>query len=383
MPDPNQKMIFLIAGEPSGDSRGAELVRALKQQNPALVFVGLGGPLMAAAGVRLLYNLSSLAAIGFGDVLRKYFQIRQVFYQALRHVLKEKPAAIILIDYPGFNLRFAKKINRRLPVFYYVSPQIWAWAGGRIRTIRRVVTRMLVLFDFEKILYEKAGVPVTWVGHPLADSLQHTKPREELVHEFRVGSSTKHIALLPGSRRTEVERILPVMLEAAKLITKQSEEPVSFLISESENVPKHLFDTLTKPYEPRLTLKRVNGRTHDILGIADAAIVTSGTATLETALSLVPFVIVYKTAWSTYWIGRQVIRIPYIGLANVLAGKKIIPEFIQQDANPSAIASAIQPLLHDRAVRASMLAELSEVKSKLGPAGASERAAAAILQELV
>lgn len=376
MTDQN-KTVFIIAGEPSGDSRGAELVQALKRENPGLQFEGLGGPKMEAAGAKLLFDLTSISALGLGDVLRQYFRIRKLFYDALRRALEIRPAAIILIDYPGFNLRFAKKIKKKFPVFYYVSPQIWAWGRRRIHTIKRVVNHMIVLFKFEETLYQEAGVPVTWVGHPVLDSVKMKASKPDLKKEFGFEENEKVIALLGGSRKPEVERILPIVLEAASRIQNQIGR-ASFLLAESPNVPTLTYDRIVKNFESKLRMKRVAGRMHDLLFASDCAIVTSGTATLETAMTLTPFVIIYKAAWSTYWIGRQLIRVPFLGIVNIIAGRKIISEYIQMDAKPEAISSEVCTILKDEYLRARIVRDLEEVKQNLGPAGASLRAARTI-----
>jgi len=374
--------IFLIAGEPSGDERGAELVRALKKQDPALKFEGLGGKLMQAEGVKLFDDLCALAAIGFGDVLVKYFKIRKIFYATLHYVLNLKPDCLILIDYPGFNLRFAKQINRRIKTFYYVSPQLWAWASHRIHLIKQVIDRMLVLFHFEEKMYQDAGIPVTWVGHPLAELPPMTKTKEELRKKFAVQHSEKIVALLPGSRKKEIERILPVILESAKIIA-QKVNSVSFILPESDNVPRELYDSIVKPYNSMLNIKSVRGESiREVLGASDAAIVTSGTATLETALTLTPFVILYKTHWTTYLLGRMLIQIPYIGLVNVVAGKKIIQEFIQQDAKPEVISKEVLELIENQGTRSKVIHNLEAIQNNIGSAGAADRAAQAILNSL-
>ncbi len=379
MPE-ESKTLFLIAGEPSGDSRGAELVQALKKENPHLRFEGLGGPKMQAAGVKLFFDLTTISALGFGDVLRQYFQIRQIFYNALRRVHDLKPACIVLIDYPGFNLRFAKKIKRKFPVFYYVSPQIWAWGKRRIHTIRRVVNHMIVLFKFEESLYREAGIPVTWVGHPLVETVKPSKSRANLLQEFKVPNHSKVIALLAGSREAEIRRILPVMLESAKRISHELPE-TAFLLSESTNVAKELYEEIVSKYLGSMRLIRVRGRMHDLLSVSQFAMVTSGTATLETALFSVPLVILYKAAWSTYLIGKQLVKVSFLGIPNIIAGRKIASEFIQQDAEPEKIAREVLRILFDQKAYEKMVNDLNEVKEKLGPAGASERAAKVILAQ--
>ncbi|PIQ87384.1 MAG: lipid-A-disaccharide synthase [Candidatus Omnitrophica bacterium CG11_big_fil_rev_8_21_14_0_20_45_26] len=374
----NQRTLFLIAGEPSGDTRGAELIRALKKEDPSLRFEGLGGSKMRAEGMKLLFDLPSLAAIGFGDVIRQYSRIRQIFYQAIHHVKQTKPAAIILIDYPGFNLRFAKKMKKEIPVLYYISPQIWAWGMRRMAVIKRFVTRMLVLFKFEEKMYQDAGMPVTWVGHPLVESVKTDQSKADLRRTLDLEVWEKVVALLPGSRETEVRRILPVVLESAVQIS-QKHPDFRFLLSETSNVSKSIYEDILKPYKTSLKLICLQDRMHDILFASDAAIVASGTATLETALTLIPFVIVYKTAWSTYTLGKRLIRIPFIGMVNIIGGHKIISEFIQHDAVPENIANEICMILENEDIRMRILEQLKEVKEKLGPPGAPARAAQAIL----
>lgn len=378
---PEQLTFFLIAGEPSGDARGAELVLSLKEINPNLRFEGLGGPKMEAAGVRLLYDLTRISALGLGDVLRQYFQIRKIFYDALSHARNTKPACVILIDYPGFNLRFAKKIARAIPVFYYVSPQIWAWGARRIRTIKRVVDRMIVLFPFEESLYEEAGIPVTWVGHPIAETAAPKKTKEELLREFDLPQNQKVIAILPGSRASEVKRILPAVLKTAFLISKRIKN-ASFLISESPNVPAAIYDSIVQRANLPFPISKIRARMHDILNVSDFALVTSGTATLETAMFLVPFILLYKTAWSTYLIGKQLIRVPFLGIVNILAGKKVVSEYIQNDLRPDAMADEVCRILEDKTRSRAIIRELEEIKSKLGPPGAGDRAAATVLKHL-
>ncbi|MBI4387976.1 MAG: lipid-A-disaccharide synthase [Candidatus Omnitrophica bacterium] len=374
------KTIFLIAGEPSGDARGAELVHALKEENPSLRFEGLGGPKMQAAGVKLIYDLTTISALGFSDVVKQYLKIRKIFYDALTHVQNLKPTCIVLIDYPGFNIRFAKKIKKQFPVFYYVSPQIWAWGKRRIHTIKRVVHHMLVLFKFEEALYQNAGIPVTWVGHPLLESVQASKEKSELKREFGIGEE-KTVGLLPGSRKSEIERILPIIMETARQIA-QREKRITFLLSESSNVSKEIYDSILKPFENQIKLVRIRNRMYDIAVVSDCAIVTSGTATLETTILKIPFVLIYKAAWLTYFLGKHLIRIPFLGISNIIAGKKIISEYIQEDAHPETISEEVLSLLNNEQMRSEMITNLEEVRKLLGPTGASKRAAKTILKLL-
>jgi len=375
------KKLFLIAGEASGDLQGASLIRALKQLNPNITFRGLGGSLMAQEGMELLYDLTKEAVLGLGDVLRKYFFFKSIFAKALQDVQSFKPDAIILIDYPGFNLRFAKKINKRIPIIYYISPQIWAWGGRRIHTIKRIVNHMIVFFKFEAELYQKAGVPVTWVGHPLIDLLKPKKSRVELRAEWlpKASEEIKVIALLPGSRETEVKRMLPEMLHAAKIIHARTPN-AQFLLAESNTLPQNLYEKILSKTRLTYPIQSIRNRGFDILYASDFAMVSSGTATLEAALASTPFVILYKTAWSTFFLGRRLIRIPYIGLVNVVAERKIVPEFIQNEIRTETIAQEAAYLLEHQDLREKMILDLKMVQTKLGEPGASLRAAEAVLK---
>ena len=373
-----KKTIFLIAGEASGDLHGSRLVKELKGLGE-YEFYGLGGKAMEHEGVRIFFDLPSIAALGLGDVLKQYLLFRKIFYQTLDHVFNEiKPDVIILIDYPGFNIRFAKKINKRIPVVYYISPQVWAWGKRRIKTIARVVNRMLVLLPFEVDVYKGSGLDCRFVGHPLIDMVRPSKSEVEIRKEWGLGDK-KIIGLLPGSRKHEVSRILPVMLDAAALLKKKYPE-YSFVLTETPSLPQALYDEILAKHPAEII--RIKNRSYDALAVMEFAMVASGTATLETAISMKPFVIVYKTAASTYFLGKRLIQIPYIGLVNVLAGEKIVPEFIQQDATGKNIAAECEKFIADPAARAAMLEAIGKVRNSLGAPGASRRAAGEIFDLL-
>lgn len=374
------KTVFIIACETSGDGHGAMLVRAVKKLDPAVKFEGLGGPEMQGAGVRLLEEMTRASALGFGDVLRKYFHYRRIFYRALDHVRKTRPDLLILIDSPAFNLRFAKKIKKKIPVLYYISPQIWAWGGRRIHTIRRTVSRMIVILPFEEKIYKDAGIPCIFVGHPLLDRVRASKPREALRREFGIADSEHMISLLPGSREPEVRRIFPVMLEAARILQKEVTN-LKFFLVQAPQVPTALYDKILGHF-PEVRLTRKSERLYDIVSAADFALVCSGTATLETALLGTPFFLLYKASASTFFIGRRLVRLPYIGLVNVLAGHPVVPEFIQHLARPERIAHETKVILENPELRAKLVREIREVTEKLGGPGASERAAQAVLEKL-
>lgn len=374
--------IFIIACEASGDTHGASLVQAIKKIKPDIEFEGLGGREMERAGVKLLEEMTRVSVLGFGDVLRKYFHFREIFYRALRHVKKTKPDLLILIDSPAFNLRFAKKIKKEIPVIYYISPQIWAWGGRRIHTIKKTVNHMMVILPFEETIYKKAGVPCTFVGHPLLDRVNPSKPREALRREFGIKEDEKMVALLPGSREPEVRRIFPAMLETADILQKEKGEgEIKFFLVQAPHVPSEIYEKIHAAY-PEVPLQKTSQRLYDIVAAADFALVASGTATLETALLGTPYFLLYKASASTFFLGRRLVRLPYIGLVNVLAGRHVVPEFIQYLALPKRIAHETKVLLENTELREKLKKEIHEAVSGLGEPGASERAARVVIDML-
>lgn len=372
--------IFIIACEASGDTHGAALVEAIKKLDPHIEFEGLGGLKMQGAGVRVLEEMTRVSVLGLGDVLRKYFHFRRVFYRTLSHVKKTKLDLVILIDSPAFNLRFAKKIKKRIPVIYYISPQIWAWGFRRIRTIRRTVDHLMVILPFEEEIYKKAGIPCTFVGHPLLDCVKPSQGREELRKEFGIAESERMIPLLPGSREPEVRRIFPIMLEAARLLQREVPK-LKFFLVEAPQVPASLYDKIHQNW-PEVPLEKTKERLYDVVHAADFSLVASGTATLETALLGTPYFLLYKASASTFFLGRRLVRIPYIGLVNVLAGRHVVPEFIQHLAQPERIAHETKLILENQELREKLVREMREVCSRLGEPGASERAARVVLEKL-
>jgi len=371
-----KKHILIIAGEASGDTRAAELVSAIKILSPNTSFSGVGGDGMRACGVTLFDHITSLAVIGIVEVLKNIGRIKKVFDNILLEVDKQKPDAAILVDYPGFNLRLAGELKKRsIKVIYYVSPQVWAWREGRIDRIKKIVDRMIVFFPFEKELYARHGMNVDCVGHPLVDEIHITRQAIDVLKS--IGLKTKDavtIGLMPGSRQKEIERHLPVMLEAAKKLYEQDHRR-QFLLLKAPTIPR---DLLEGALPSELPVKIYEGNSHDGINAMDAAIVASGTATLETALLNVPMVVIYKTSWLTYAIAKNVIKIPYIGLVNVVAGKKIVPELIQNDCHPTLIAQNVESILKDPG----MIDELQKLRTILGAPGASHRAAAIVVEEI-
>ncbi len=373
-------LVFVSACEPSGDARAASLIKEALKINPDLKFFGLGGPLMKGVGVELLYDMTTMAHLGLGDVLRNYFKYRKIFYRALREVRKRRfPSCLLLVDSPGFNLRFAKKIKKQFPVLYYVSPQIWAWGKRRVKTIVRVVNKMLLLFDFEKKVYEDTALETEVVGNPLLDQVAPSKAQAELKKEWGLTSTKQVIALLPGSREKEIKRIFPVMLEACAAMRTQNKN-IEFVLSRSPNLPNKIFENALKKIP--LPLKKITGRSYDVVEVSDMALVTSGTATLETALLLKPFLILYRAGFFTYQIAKRVIKIPYIGLVNVIAGRVVIPEFLQNDAKPETVAHEAIFTLREPMAQKKIIENLKEVKEKVGRSGADKRAGEALVNFL-
>ena len=374
------KRIFLVAGETSGDRHAAALVRELRRQEPPLSCAGLGGPQMREAGVELLADLTKHAVVGTVEVLRHLGTLRRLYAQAARALDTQRPDAVILVDYPGFNLRFAREAKRRgIPVVYYVSPQIWAWGAGRLATIRRLVDRMLVFFQFEEQLYTEAGIPVTWVGHPLLDAVQVAQPRALALQQYGLHSDQPVIALLPGSRQQEVQRLLPILAAAAERLGGQL-RGVRFLALQAPGVSTARYRQCLEQSRAAVTL--VPEWDDNLLAACDLALVASGTATLECALLNLPMVIVYQTNPITWWIGKRLVTIPYLGLVNVVAGRPLVPECLQGEATPTRIAEAALGILRSETARRQMQAGFQAVRASLGHPGASRRAADAVLAML-
>lgn len=372
------KKLLVIAGESSGDIHGGNLVREIRKIDPRIEIFAAGGQKLKEAGATLLVDLVQHAVIGAVEVLRHYYKFKKIFDQLLAFADEQKPDAVILIDYPGFNLKFARAAKSKgIKVIYYISPQIWAWAPGRITDIRKTVDQMIVILPFEKDIYEKAGIRVSYVGHPILDIL-----REDAGGDFRARYAVDHkkrvVGLLPGSRRNEIRKILPLMLEAA-VILQGSGENLSIFISAADSKIKKMIEGIVSQYPLDVVLC---DDVYAIMKHARVCMVASGTATVQTAFYLTPMVIIYKVAFITWFLGRLLIRIPYIGLVNVIAGKKIIDEFIQFDAQPAAIAAAARQLLDNDEKYASVKNELRVVKERLGMPGASARAARVVVDFL-
>ncbi|MDD5154903.1 MAG: lipid-A-disaccharide synthase [Candidatus Omnitrophica bacterium] len=374
------KLILIVAGEASGDLHAANLVREIKILRPQTKFFGLGGKKLEENGVDLYFNIVELAVVGLFEVLKNLGKFREIFTGLLKESDTRKPDLAILVDYPGFNLRLALELKKKgIPVIYYISPQVWAWGKERIKTIRSCVDLMLVVFKFEERLYKENSVPVEFVGHPLLDSVQPGLSKEELFRRYSLDARKTTFALLPGSREKEVKLLLPVMLGAAEIIHKNS--PGSqFLILRSRTVKEEVFHRITSCY--RLPMIVLSDMAYDGIAASDFAIVASGTATLETAILGVPMVILYKISFLTWAYLKTAIKIPYIGLVNVIRQKKFIEEFIQYDATPKKVSRYVLSAVADRQKINSIKEDLKRVAGTLGEKGASKRAAEAVVDFL-
>lgn len=367
---------MIIAGEVSGDMHGAALVRAMRKREANLEFFGMGGPACQAEGVETFYDLKDTAVMGFVEVMKKLSFFRKVFRRMLDEAKSRKPDAIILIDYPGFNLRFAEKVHAMgFHVVYYICPQVWAWNRSRIDQMARVVDHLITIFPFEKDYFKYTSLRVDTVGHPLVNEVEHTlaAPSPSLPW-----SGEPHIALLPGSRGHVLERVLPIMWQAAAKI--EARHPgASFIVAtpsdEAIDSIKQLAMSLP-PGPTRWTV--VGGQTRHVLRQARAGLIASGTATIEASLMECPMVIMYRMAELTYQLSRIMICVDHIGMVNIVAGRRLCPELIQHAATPEALAEAIDPLLADSPTRASTLEGLRSVNRSLGRNG-SEQAAGLIL----
>ena len=369
-----EKDILIICGEPSGEMHAAGLAKALKKINPEIKISGIGSDLLRNAGVEIFYEIKDLSVMGFFDVLKKLPKFIALKQLILSKITAQKPDAIIFVDFSGFNLRLAKAINNTIPTIYYVSPQVWASRPGRIKTINKYIKKMIVLFKFEEEFYNKFGIKAEWVGHPLLDIVKPTMPKEELLRNLKFNNTKTTLALLPGSRKQEIKRILPVMLKSALLIAKEID--VQFVIAKTYQVEWDIYNTLIKDF--KLDIKIVEGKPYDCMNIADFCLVCSGTATLETTIMQKPFSLIYKTSPLNYLLYRPQVKLPYIGLANIVAGKKIIPEFIQFKTSPRKIADYTVRTLQDKSKLQNVKNDLAKVSSLLGAPGAASLAAKTI-----
>lgn len=365
----NARRIMIVAGEASGDIYGADLVSEALKLAPDLHFFGIGGARMREAGVETLVDSSDMAVVGLVEVIKHFDVISSAFRTLKQIVLNDSPDLLILIDYPGFNLRLAKVAKKAgVKVLYYISPQIWAWRQGRVKKIARLVDHMAVILPFEAPFYQRAGVPVTFVGHPMLDLVSVDLDRSAAASSFNLDPSRKIIGLFPGSRRNEIERLLPVIIVAAAKL-KERFPDIQFILPLASTL--HSDDIAPLLTAANLDVTITRDRIHDMIRACDAVISVSGTVTLEIALVGTPMVIIYKLSPLTYQLAKRLVKVDNIGLCNIVAGETVVQELIQDQANPEAIAAEVGKLLTDHAYQAAIVGKLGEVRSKLGSGGAS------------
>ena len=375
--------ILIVAGEASGDLHGATLVRELHELVPDLEVMGVGGDRMEASGVELLYHVRHLAVVGITEVVRHLGDVRSAM-QRLTDAVKERFVdAVVLIDYPDFNLALARRLRRAVPdtpIVYYISPQVWAWRSRRVKTISRLVDRMLVILPFEEQLYADAGIAVEFVGHPLLDVVEFGTDRDTFALRHGLDPEGTWIGLLPGSRRAEVERLLPRMLAAAADLRKESRRDRRYLVPVSPAVDMRLYESLCGRFRSiRDGVHLIADDYYATLEHCSVAAVCSGTATLEAALADTPMVVVYKTSRLTYNLARLLVRVSDIALVNLIAGFRAVPELVQEEVKGSRIADELRALLDDDDLRRAVQTSLAEVRHRLGTRGASRRAARAVV----
>ncbi len=374
------KQVLIVAGEASGDHHAGRLVEEVLRQRDDIHFAGIGGEHMRRAGVEILVDSAEMAVMGIVEVLANYRFLKGVLERMRRELRERRPDLLILVDYPGFNLRLAETAKELgIKVLYYISPQVWAWKKKRVYKIRELVDMMAVVFPFEVACYDKVGVPVQFVGHPLTDEVKSDYNREGILTELGLDPARPVLGLFPGSRQGEIKRLLPVMLESAKRVAKQLPE-VQFLLPRASTLPAELIQGPVD--ESGLPITVVSGRPYDVMRGCDAIVSASGTATLEIALMQVPLVVTYKMAPLSYLIFSRLVKLEHIALCNIVAGERMAPELIQGDATAEKIGREALRLLTDREAAETMRHKQAGIREKLGGGDAAINVARLTLQML-
>lgn len=371
--------VMLVAGEASGDLHGAALCQALRELDPRCRLFGMGGPRMAAQGMKLLVDVTATAVVGGSEALGQVPRLYRA-YRELRGILEspERPAVLVLIDFPEFNLRLARAARRaRVPVVYFIPPQVWAWRGGRVKTIKRFVSLVLAVFPFEAPLYRRAGVPVEFVGHPLLDQLQAAPTHEAARRRLGIDGRTAVVGLLPGSRHKEVVRVLPAMRDAAAEIVR-SAPGTRFVLGLAPTIERDLV-VQTLAGGPPVDI--VDNQTHAVIRAADLALVTSGTVTLETALLGTPMVVCYRLSLVSELLARLLLRVPWVSLANLTLGRAVVPELYRRTTTGARLAREALSLLTDAGARETQRTAFTELAGQLGEPGVGRRAARFVLAQ--
>ena len=371
--------VGMVAGEASGDLLAAHLIGALKARAPAAAFAGIGGPRMAAQGFQTQFPMDKLSVRGYAEVLRSYTEIMGIRRRLARDMLRERPDLFIGVDSSEFNLGLEQRLkNAGIPTIHYVSPSVWAWRRGRIKRVARAVSRILVMFPFEKPIYEQAGIPVSYVGHPLADVIPMDPKKDEARAQLRLPGGKLIVALLPGSRRSEVHYMASAFILAAHRL-RQEIRDVHFVCPTVTRATRDLVErALHEHQRTDLPLTLLFGHSHEALAAADLALVASGTATLETALFKTPMVIAYRQSPISWRLMRRMLYLPYVGMPNILAGERLVPELLQDEATPAALSAALLALWRDKPARERQLARFREFHELLRQ-NTAEKAAEAVL----
>lgn len=374
------KKVLIIAGEASGDLHGANLVREVRKQDPSISFFGVGSRQMRDAGVHILADASEISVVGATEVLTHLRPLYRVFSGLTRFLRQERPDLLVLIDFPDFNIMLGKRAKKLgIPILYYISPQVWAWRKGRIKTIANLVKAMIVVFPFEVGLYQGAGVDVRYAGHPLTDTVQSPYNQGEAKRLLGLDLGKRTLALLPGSRTREISHLLPDMLAAAGILRGRI-PGLQFVLPVAPTLTREFVESFVRKGPVPVTL--TEGGVYDALRASDVALVASGTATLETGLMTVPMVIVYRVSPLSYAIGKLFVDVEHIGLVNIVAGERAVPELVQRDATPENMADALTKLLNDPAYYGRVQARLADIRTKLGESGTNARVASLVREFL-
>ena len=371
--------VMFSAGEASGDVHAASVAKALKEAYPEVSMLGMGGDLMKAAGVDIVYDIKDLGVIGIVEIIKslpKFFKLRAYLKSIM---IKEKPDVFVCVDYPGFNMKMAKVAkDLGIPVVYYIAPTIWAWHKSRGNDIKKTVTKVASIFPFEAEAYKAFDCDVEFVGHPLLDIVKPTMTKEEAYRTFNTSHENHNLLLMPGSRKQEILTLLDTMLEAVKLYmqshkAEEGYKPLKIFLPRAHTIDRQSLEEYIAKHKVPVTI--TEGGNYDLMQICDVCLAASGTATLETALMDLPTVLLYKISPITYGLGKILVNLDYIGLPNIIAKKEVIPELLQDDVNPQILLDTFTPLLDDEVANEAMRAQLKQVRADLGQPGAVKRVA--------
>ncbi len=374
--------IMIVTGEASGDLHGANLVKALRAKNPRLQFYGMGGAELAAVGVEILYDAAKVSVVGVFEVFSHLKDIWLAQRVLRRRLIDDAPDLLILIDLPDFNLLLAKKAKKLgIPVYYYISPQLWAWRSGRVKTIKARVDKLGVILPFEEEFFKKRGVEAQYVGHPLVDTVKTSAKREEFYRQHGIAPGTPCIGLFPGSRKREVSSLLPIFFRAAEILQHNTQEKIVFFIPRASTIGKEEFSAAgLHGYQQQLDIRIIEEERYNMMAACDAVVTASGTVTLELAILEVPMIVVYKLAPLTYQLGKLLVKIDFFSLVNLIAGYEAVPELLQHAVTAEKISAELTAIMTLPVRKQQIQQALHEVRNKLGGSGASDKAATAALQ---